>query len=88
MARTLAFTADNFEVVYEGLLNTNRGFDAPSETRIVGKILEKLEDIAEQVNIALEGQRPVYSYRLADGKGRTCMLSDEEYKLLLDAVRR
>ena len=80
--RSLAFTAERFEIIYEGLLNSQRGFDAPSETRIVGKILEKLEDEATQELVG-----GVTTYRLKNGKGAVVNLSDEEYKLLVSAVK-
>jgi hypothetical protein len=86
MARSLAFTADHFETVYAGLLNSQRGFEAPSETRIVVRILDKLEEKAEQFTEG-EGSNKITSYRLKDGKGMTVTLTDEEYKLLLEAVK-
>lgn len=82
MARTLLFDKDKFEVVYNGLLNSQRGFDAPSETRMVTKILDKMEKNAEAFD-----DGGTKSYRVPEGKTVTVELPDEEYKLLTEAIK-
>src|SRR2546428_9303004 len=83
--RVLDFTqpgmGESYEILYDGLTGSSRGFEAPSETRIVSRILDKLEEIG------LPTERGgVKTFALVDGGG-TVRLEDAEYSLMGEAIR-
>lgn len=84
--RELDFTGDDakerYEITYEGLVGTNRGFEAPSETRVIGKILDKLEAIGTPSPTA----SGVLTFTLNDGGGKV-YLEEEEFKLAGECIR-
>lgn len=84
--RKITFTADKasedlFEILYEGALNTPRGYKAPKETRIIGRVLDKLERMGTPFT---DNNRSSYKY-LYSAAG-DLLLEDEEYNLLHEAL--
>jgi len=49
--KRLAFSGsgakERYEIIYDGITGTTRGFEAPGETRVIGKVLDKLESIGK-----------------------------------------
>lgn len=81
--RTIGLTAKRFEMMYEGCLATPRGFTGPSETRIMGSILNKLEAVAHQETV-----NGVPTYRMnGDVVNPDLKLTDEEYNLAFDSLK-
>lgn len=84
--RKLIFAADEksearFEILYEGALNTPRGYKAPKETRLIGKVLDKLEAFGTPFK---DNNRA--SYKFLFSKAGDLLLEDEEYNLLKEAL--
>lgn len=79
--KKIPLTSERFEVMYEGLLNTPRGFTAVSETRIVGKVLSKLEELGHQTEVA-----GIRTYR-TNGEVVVAELTDEELSLVTEALK-
>ena len=84
--RKITFTADKqsedrFEILYEGALNTPRGYKAPKETRLIGKVLDKLEAVGTPFK---DNNRA--TYKLLFSKAGDVLLEDEEYSLLKEAL--
>jgi hypothetical protein len=84
--KSIPFTGENaiesYEILYDGMVNTQQPLSL-SETRVVGKILDKLEAMGATAERA--GNK---TFTLA-GPGRL-VLEDTEYKLMkecLEAVR-
>lgn len=87
--RKLDFSGDAelYGVMYDGIVNNPRGFTAPIETRIVGKVLDRLEAIGELVLIGPD----IKSYRLNgkhtdNGVLPVILLEEEEYRLIKEAL--
>ncbi len=81
---------DHFEIVYDGLLQTPRGFAAPTETRVVSSILDKLEEIAKPEEISGPGGRSLKTFRLNELDaltGASVLLENAEYSLLTEALK-
>lgn len=82
--KKLDFTGEEadvrFEIVYDGFLTTPRGFSAPSETRVVSKILDKLEALAHADR---RGNLSTFSL---DEQGGVALLEEEEFNLLKDSL--
>jgi hypothetical protein len=69
-----------YEVLYDGLLNTTRGLEAPSETRVMSRILDKME------SIGLSTERGgIKTFTLACESRVT--LEDAEYQLMGEALK-
>ncbi len=81
--RTIPLTAKRFEMMYEGLLATPRGFTAPSETRIMSKVLEKMEAIGHQETV---NNAPTYRMN-GDIVSPDLELTDEEYSLTYESLK-
>lgn len=84
--RVLDFTgeeaAQRYEILYDGLLGTNRGFEAPSETRVVSHILDKMEAIG------IPAQRGGVKTFSLNGGDKKVMLEDAEYQLMAEAIKQ
>lgn len=81
--------SDYFEIIYDGLLQTPRGFAAPSETRIIGAVQDKLEAIANAIDVG-EGGRSLATYRLNEVEALSngmIYFEDAEYNLILAALK-
>ena len=70
-----------YEILYDGLLNTTRGFEAPSETRVHGRILDKMESIG----IPTE-RGGVATFTLAPPDGEV-VVEDAEYQLMAESLK-
>jgi hypothetical protein len=86
MARILDFTGDKakerYEVVYDGLLGTMRGYSAPSETRVIGKVLDKLESIGVTTK---RGELATFAL---DGAGGQLIFEEEEHRLVSESLHQ
>lgn len=81
--KKIPLTSERFEVMYEGLLNTPRGFTAPSETRIVGKVLSKLEELGHQTEVM-----GIRTYRMnGEMVSPDLPLTEEELSLVTEALK-
>lgn len=72
--------AQRYEVLYDGLVHSTRGFEAPSETRIVSHILDKMETIGKPAE-----RGGIRTFTL-NGGGEV-RLEDVEYQLLGEALK-
>lgn len=70
---------ERYDLLYEGLIGTPRGLEAPSETRVIGKILDKLEAIGVS-----EKKNGAATFVL-NGGGEV-ELEDAEHKLMSDCL--
>ncbi len=84
--RRLDFTGesagDRFEIIYDGIIGSGRGYEAPSETRIIGNVLTALEKIGKPMS-----RGGIATYSLADGGGPV-LLEDVEWELAKDALTK
>lgn len=81
--RTLDFAPDNkqhFEIIYDGIIGSARGFDGKNEARVIGRVLDKLEGIGETTQ-----RGGMTTYRLRESGG-TVELEDAEFELMYDAI--
>lgn len=74
-----------YSYLYDGLTNTKLTFQAPSETRVIGRVLTKLEAIGTTIN-RQAGDVSYTSFDLANG-GATVLLEDAEHALALKALK-
>jgi hypothetical protein len=74
-----------YEYLYGGLVGTGRGFEAPTETRILGKILDKLEAIGTPVK---EGADAAYKRKAEEGIELAVALEEAEYELAKDCYAK
>ncbi len=85
--RRLDFTGpeakERFDILYSGLVETPRGLEAPTETRVIGKILDKLEAVGQSYQATKEG--PV-TYVLSSGGG-IVDLEDAEFALMAECLK-
>jgi len=72
--------ARTFDLIYDGILGTSRGFTAPSETRVIGSALSKLEAIGHAVK---RGDIPTYGL---NPKGGVVLLEEAEFNLAREAL--
>lgn len=73
--------AQVYEILYDGLLNSTRGFEAPSETRVLSHIQDKFE------RIGLTAERGgVKTFTLAPPSGMVT-LEEVEYQLMAEALK-
>ncbi len=85
--RKLSFPAGSaalfYGTMYEGALNTERSFRAPSETRVLGSALTKIEAAGRPITLAAgtPAQRPSYEY-----VGGVVYLEEAEYDILKQAL--
>ena len=84
--RTLNFqgsdSAEIFEILYQRLVNSTRGFEAPTETRVLSHILDKLEAIGTPVE-----QGGVATFTLNGFEMGSVKLEEAEFKLMAEALR-
>lgn len=69
-----------YEMIYDGIINSQRGFSAPSETRVIGSLLNKLEAIGK---VAERGGQATYTLNY----GGVIEIEEEVHKLASDALR-
>jgi hypothetical protein len=69
---------DEYEVLYMGLLATSRGFEAPIETRLHSRLLDKFEAIGVPTDDA---------FTLMPDGGRVT-LEEVEYQLMEDCLKQ
>lgn len=77
---------ERYEILYEGVTGTTRGFQAPSETRVVGKILDKLEAIGTPTETPVPTGGSVKSFALRENGGAVD-LEDAEFNLMNECVQ-
>lgn len=70
-----------FEIVYDGIIGTSRGFAAPNETRLIGNVLNKLDAISAE-DTAIGG---LPRRKLKSGGGAV-LLEQGEYNLVKEAL--
>ena len=82
--RMLDFTVENgaemYEALYSGLVGSTRGYEAPSETRVLSKVLDAMEAVG--VSSTVEGNA---TFVLKEGGG-VVLLEDAEYTLMDSAI--
>lgn len=69
-----------YEILYDGALQSPRGYTAPTETRMIGKFLDKMEAIGR---ICKRGND--VSYEL--NGGGLVILDEEIHRLVSDALK-
>lgn len=69
-----------YEILYDGLLNTTKPLEAPSETRVIGRILDKLEQIGKPAE-----RGGVATFTL--GSPDFIELEDVEYRLMEECLK-
>lgn len=77
---------ETYEILYDGLLYSPKSLVAPSETRIVGRILDKFEGIGE----ITERPQGVKTYTLKTTLAQWAYrvhLEEEEYKLMDECLK-
>lgn len=76
-----------YELLYDGVVNTNKWLEAPAETRIMGHILDKLESVgvpAERGGLKTFSLRPI----AVDGTtSRKVELESVEYEMMRLALK-
>lgn len=78
---------ERFEILYGGVTGTTRGFQAPSETRVIGKVLDKLESIAKPTETLGLGGKTIKSFALDETlSDLTIDLEDAEFGLMKECV--
>lgn len=86
--RYIIFTPEDstsYEVMYDGIHATRRSFSG-QETRIVAKVLEKVEAFGSQFVRGKDQEgRAIYSYKM-NPDGSMLVLEDAEYNLLREAI--
>lgn len=88
--RTLVFTttpedAQRYAHLYDGLMNTKLTFQAPSETRVMGRVHSKLEAIG--VTVQREAGAVSYASFDLSPAGGTVQLEEAEHALTLKALK-
>lgn len=83
--KRLDFTKDGgaeyYSMIYDGIVNSPRPYKAPVETRVIGKVLDKLEALGKPVQLADN----ITSFKLTDGGGLVT-LEDEEFRIAGEAL--
>lgn len=74
--------AERYEILYDGLVGSNRGLSAPSETRIMSRILDKLEAIGIPVE-----RGTVKTFSLVPEVVEMVLLEDTEWRLMVDCLQ-
>lgn len=74
-------SVNRYQMLYDGLTNTPRGFNAPSEGRVFAAILDKFENIG--MPKTLPNGLATYVF---NGVGGTVELNDAEYNLAKAAL--
>jgi hypothetical protein len=74
-------SADRYQMIYDGLTNTPRGFNAPAEGRVFVAILEKFEAIGTPKTLPNGTATYVFN-----GIGGNVELNDAEYALAKSAL--
>lgn len=78
---------ERYNILYEGITGTTRGFQAPSETRVIGRVLDKMEAIGTPTEVTTPNGT-IMAFTL--GGDGTVDLEDAEFGLMnecLQAVR-
>lgn len=85
--RYIDFSGENgkvfFEALYDGLIGTARGFEAPQETRVLGKVLDKMEAIAHSTK---RGELATFSRNEENGTSLVVALEEAEFDLFKAAL--
>lgn len=74
---------ERYSVLYDGLIGTNRGFEAPSETRVLGSILDKLEAIG---HADMRGKNATFSRNEKEDIKLVIALEEAEFELAKDTL--
>lgn len=90
--RKLDFTdegaEERFNILYDGLMASSRGYQAPGETRVIGVVLDKMEKLGVPTK---DGERATFRWNKGtDPTTRTVLMEDAEHKLMeesLDSVK-
>lgn len=81
--RKLSFIGEQarkrYEILYDGLMVTRRHLSVPSETRTMGKVLDKLEAVGEPT---IRGTLQTFSLK---GEGDV-NLTEQEYNLFRECI--
>ena len=80
---------ENYKLLYEGLTTNTRGYSAPTETRIIGKVLDAFEAIGKTTTITLitrQDGTPITRDTFILNGGGNVDLEDAEYALAKDAL--
>jgi hypothetical protein len=81
--RTLLFTEPElYELLYDGLLLTNRTLKAPVEPRVHSRILDKMEAVGEATE-----RGGMVSFTLNPSLEAKVTLDDAEYKLMGECLQ-
>ena len=78
--------AEFYTLLYDGLTTTGRSFEAPGETRVIGKVFTALEAVGRPATRNKDTQFQFESYDL-NGK-RAVLLEENEYALARDALAK
>ena len=79
--------AEFYTIIYDGIMTTQRGFEAPHETRVLGKILTALEGAGHSVTRNDGTPMAFPSYDLNE-KPEPVVLELAEYKLAREALAK
>lgn len=79
---------ERYEILYGGVIGTTRGFQAPSETRVIGKVLDKLEAIGKASETVGQNGATVKSFILNELLAEVVVdLEDAEFSLMLECLQ-
>lgn len=85
--KRLDFTRDggaqHYTMIYDGIINSPRPYKAPVETRVISKVLNKLEAIGRPYSVTVD----VTSFKLTESGG-IVLLEDEEYRIAHEALHQ
>lgn len=83
---------ENYDIIMDGLLNSPRGFEAPKETRQIGKVFDALEAIGtpvkRKVGVNRDGSAVEDDAFDLQRGGGIVDLEDAPYALALDSLKQ
>lgn len=79
---------ERYEILYGGVIGTTRGFQAPSETRVIGKVLDKLEAVGKSSETVGQNGATIKSFILNDQLPEVVVdLENAEFDLMLECLQ-